>query len=255
MPTVSVENRSRSTYILLMIGDVIKGGMQTRTVRHDTVLGPEQRINLDVFCVEASRWEGAAGFSSAKLQAPQSIKGEMRRGGSQSNVWSRVAENNASLGTENATHSLEMAVKSPLVERKLDAVRKRIVPEVPIGTVGFIFVHGGRPVGASFLAARPSPAPSFRNCLTPTRWTIYYVRHPQAAAARPTTGPPRTSSSGFAVPAASAKTGGSGAGIRTDADGLLGDGVSLDATLVHFGVQVARKVEPQPRRPMLNQDD
>ena len=58
VPTVSVENRSRETYILLMTGDVIKGGMQTRTVRHDTVLGPRQRIDLDVFCVEAQRWEG-----------------------------------------------------------------------------------------------------------------------------------------------------------------------------------------------------
>ena len=41
-----------------------------------------------------------------------------------------------------------------------------------------------------------------------------------------------------------AKTPGSGAGIRTQADGLLGDGVSLDSTLVHYGVQVDRKVQP-----------
>ena len=41
-----------------------------------------------------------------------------------------------------------------------------------------------------------------------------------------------------------AKTPGSGAGIRTQADGLLGDGVSLDSTLVHYGVQVERKVQP-----------
>ena len=68
VPTVSVENRSRETYILLMTGDVIKGGMQTRTVRHDTVLGPRQRIDLDVFCVEAQRWEGGASFSPGKFQ-------------------------------------------------------------------------------------------------------------------------------------------------------------------------------------------
>ncbi len=153
VPTVSVENRSTETYILLMIGDVIKGGMQTRTVRHDTVIGPGQRIDLDVFCVEAQRWQGVSDFSAAKLQAPQSIKGEMRRGGSQSDVWSRVAENNASLGTENATHSLELAVKTPTVEKRLDAVRKRIVPEVPRGTVGFIFVHGDRAVGAEFFGS------------------------------------------------------------------------------------------------------
>ncbi len=86
VPTVSVENRGKNTDILLMTGDVIKGGMQTRTVRHDTVLSPGQRVDLNVFCVEAQRWEGETRFSSAKLQAPQSIKGEIRQGGSQSNV-------------------------------------------------------------------------------------------------------------------------------------------------------------------------
>ena len=39
VPIVTVENRSKDAYILLMMGDVIKGGMQTRTVRQDTVLG------------------------------------------------------------------------------------------------------------------------------------------------------------------------------------------------------------------------
>ena len=38
VPVVSVENRGNEGYILLMMGDVIKGGMQTRTVRRDTVL-------------------------------------------------------------------------------------------------------------------------------------------------------------------------------------------------------------------------
>jgi hypothetical protein len=41
-----------------------------------------------------------------------------------------------------------------------------------------------------------------------------------------------------------AKTPGSGAGIHTQSDGLLGDGVSLDSTLVHYGIQPQRKVEP-----------
>jgi len=256
VPTVSVENRSRETYILLMIGDVIKGGMQTRTVRHDTVLGPGQRIDLDVFCVEASRWEGAANFSAAKLQAPQSIKGEMRRGGSQSDVWSRVAENNASLGTENATHSLEMAVKSPIVERKLEAVRKRIVPEMPRGTVGYIFVHGGRAVGAEFFGSEALARAELPQLLD--SYAVDYIILAKSDARR--SSPENKLATDFfqrvcRAGSERAKTAGSGAGIRTEASGLLGDGVSLDATLVHYGVQVARKAEEQPRRPMLNQYD
>lgn len=43
------------------------------------------------------------------------------------------------------------------------------------------------------------------------------------------------------------KTVGSGAGIRTVAAGLLGDGASLDSTLVHYGVQVAQKAVAKPK--------
>jgi hypothetical protein len=41
-------------------------------------------------------------------------------------------------------------------------------------------------------------------------------------------------------------TAGSGAGIRTRRGGLLGDGVSLDNTLVHYGVQPAAMPLPRP---------
>jgi hypothetical protein len=256
VPTVSVENRGKNTYILLMTGDVIKGGMQTRTVRHDTVLGPGQRIDLDVFCVEAQRWEGAATFSSAKLQAPQSIKGEIRRGGSQGDVWSRVAENNSSLGTENATRSLEMAIKTPSVERKLEAVRKRIVPEVPTGTVGFILVHGNQAVGAEFFGSEALARAEFPQMLDSYAVDYIILAKPGEHHALSEN---KVATAFFEricrVGSERAKTAGSGAGIRTAADGLLGDGVSLDGTLVHYGVQVARKVVVQPKRPMLNQYD
>ena len=86
VPVVSVENRSKEAYILLMMGDVIKGGMQTRTVRHDTVLGPGQRLDLEVFCVEAHRWQGEKSFLRGQRQGaavdpgPTSPRGVPERG-------------------------------------------------------------------------------------------------------------------------------------------------------------------------------
>jgi len=258
VPTVTVQNRSRDAYILLMTGDVIKGGMQTRTVRHDTVLGPRQRIDLDVFCVEAQRWNGSPVFSAGKMQAPQSIKGEIRNGGSQADVWSRVAENNRSLGTENATRSLEAAIQAPAVKDKLDAVRKRVVPEVPRGTVGFIFTSSNGAAGAEFFGSealaraelpqlldsyavdfiiRGKPIAVFRNILPDNKAaTSFFERICREGSER-------------------TKTAGAGAGIRTDSAGLIGDGVSLDSTLVHFGVQVGPNVPAKPKLPPPNQYD
>ncbi len=258
VPTVSVENRSRETYILLMTGDVIKGGMQTRTVRHDTVLGPRQRIDLDVFCVEAQRWEGGATFSAGKMQAPQSIKGEIRGGGSQSEVWSQVAENNRSLGTENGTHSLELAVQAPAVRNKLDAVRKRIVPEVPRGTVGFIFTSTKGAVGAEFFGSEVLARAELPQLLD--SYAVDYVIRGKPIAVFRNILPDNKAATSFFERICSAgsdrtKMAGSGAGIRTDAAGMLGDGVSLGSTLVHFGVQVERKVVHKPKLPPLNQYD
>jgi hypothetical protein len=243
VPVVLVENRSRNAYILLEMGDVIKGGMQTRTVRYDTILGPGQRLDLEVFCVEAHRWQGEKTFSAAKARVPQSIQGQMRGGAGQSEVWKGVAGNNSSLGAENDTGSLERALKSPDVERKLDAVRRRIVPEIPRGTVGFIFVHGGVAVGAEFFGSEDLARAEFPQLLD--SYAVDYVI--LGGSARP------TSDNRVAIDyfervcragSQRVKTAGSGAGIRTQADGMLGDGVSLDSTLVHYGLQVERKVQP-----------
>jgi hypothetical protein len=244
VPVVSVENRGKEAYILLMMGDVIKGGMQTRTVRHDTVLGPGQRLDLEVFCVEAHRWAGEQNFSAANAKVPQSVQGELRRGASQSEVWRGVASNNSSLGAENSTGSLERALKSPAVERKLDAVRKRVVPAVPRGTVGFIFVHGGRAVGAEFFGSEQLARAEFPQLLD--SYAVDYVI--LGGMGRWTERDDKVATEFFErvcrTGSQRTKTPGSGAGIHTQADGLLGDGVSLDSTLVHYGTQPQRKVEP-----------
>jgi hypothetical protein len=269
VPLVTVENRSQETNILLMMGDVIKGGMQTRTVRHDTVLRPGQRLDLEVFCVEAHRWEGETNFSAADAKVPQSIQNSLRSGKSQLEVWRDVAANNSSLGTENATGSLERALKSPVVEKKLDAIRKRVVPEIPRGTVGFIFVHAderstppavfrnlvndgvgaGRAVGAEFFGSEELARAEFPQLLD--SYAVDYVILGGSATFAQQKDRAAIDFFERVCRAGSqrAKTPGSGDGIRTEADGLLGDGVSLDSTLVHYGVQIDRKTPLQPRKP------
>jgi len=249
VPVVSVENRSNEVYILLMMGDVIKGGMQTRTVRQNTILAPGQRLDVEVLCVEAHRWGGEPVFSAAKTKVPQALQNELRRGASQGEVWQGVAGNNASLGAANATGSLERALKSTAVEEKLDAVRKRVVPEIPHGTVGFIFVHGDRTVGAEFFGSEGLARSEFPQLLD--SYAVDYVILSEAGRRYRDARDDNPAIDFFErvcrAGSQRVKTAGSGAGIRTQTDGLLGDGVSLDSTLVHYGVQVERK--PQPKQP------
>ena len=251
VPVVVVENRSRNERVFIMTGEVISGGKQTRTVRSDVVLAPRQRIELNVFCVEAHRWQGGKQFSGGKSLLPQSIQKELRRGADQARMWSEVARNNAALGAENATGSLELALKAEPVQEKLAEVRRHIVPKLPDGTLGFIFVDRGRALGAEFFGRG-----ELARALLPKLLDSYAVDCVLVRKAGPEVG---SSPRGHGVAIEYFKrvcragsrrvdTPGSGAGIRTRGGGLLGDGVSLGGVVVHYGVQIQDRIVPLPKK-------
>jgi len=249
VPLVSVENRSREDYIFLMTGEVIAGGMQTRTIRSDIVLAPSQKIDLEVFCVEAHRWSGAKAFSGGKIMLPQSIQGELRKGADQGKVWSEVARNNASLHAENATGSLELALKAGPVKDQLDAVRRRIVPEVPRGTTGFVFLDldRARGVGLELFGSEDLARELLPKLLDSYAVDYVLLKGRDGADARTANNEAieffeRVCRAG----SQRSRTPGSGSGLRTREGNLLGDGVSLDDAVVHYGVQVGQRVLPEP---------
>jgi len=252
VPAVVVRNRSRSDHVFIMSGEVLSGGKQTRTVREDIVLAPRQEIELRVYCVEARRWKGKEKLSAAGALIPQSIQKELRKGADQQKVWSEVARNNAALSAENATGSLERALKSAPVQRELREIRGHIVPNVPRDTMGFIFVdrHRNRAVGAGFFGRN-----DLARELLPKLIESYAV---DLVLIRKDKGRHRGAGGHDAaidfferirrVGSSRTDTPGSGAGIRTRSGGLLGDGVSLGGTLVHYGVQTGERIVPPPKR-------
>ena len=255
VPVVVVHNRSRDEHVFIMSGEVISGGKQTRTVRKDVVLAPGERIELDVYCVEAHRWTGGKRFSGSGAVLPQSIQKELRRGADQSRLWSEVARNNRALQAENATGSLELALKSRPVQDKLAEVRRSIVPRMPQGTVGYIFVDRGRAVGAEFFG-RADLARDLLPKLLDSYAVDFVILHKAAphhhgridhnAAVEYFKRVCRAGSQRTSTP-------GSGSGIRTRGGGLLGDGVSLSGSVVHYGVQIQDRIIPHPTphpRPM-----
>ncbi|MFZ1936659.1 MAG: DUF6569 family protein [Thermoguttaceae bacterium] len=256
VPVVRVRNKSRDENVLIMTGEVVAGGMQTRTIRHDVVLAPRQTIDLDVFCVEAHRWSGEEKFSGgSKVMLPQSIQGKVREGADQGKVWSEVARNNSSLRAENSTGSLEKALNSGHVRRRLEEARRKIVPEIPSGTVGFIFVGNGRALGAELFGSEDLARELLPKLLD--SYVVDYVILRDSNSGRGKSDN-RAAIDFFELLCRSgsqrATTAGSGSGISTRQGDLLGDGVSLDDTLVHYGVQFAEGKESKPierRRPSI----
>lgn len=248
VPVVIVENRSRSEHVLIISGEVISGGKQSRTVRQDAVLAPGERIELPVLCVEAGRWEGSSQFSAGHALVPQSIQQELRRGADQARIWSEVERNNRALGAENATGALDQALRSEKVQSRLAEVRRAIVPNIPRGTMGFIFVSGHQALGAEMFGSERLARELFPKLLDayavdcviiwPGPAEHFHADH--ATAIEFFRQVCRAGSERSSTP-------GSGAGIRTRRAGLLGDGVSLGGTLVHYGVQVAHRILPPPK--------
>jgi hypothetical protein len=249
VPLIHVKNLSRDQHVLITSGEVVAGGKQTRTVQRDIVLAPGQKADADVFCVEAQRWEGEAVFYSAEVIVPQSIQKQVRRGTSQQAVWADVARTNAALGSQNETASLAVGLESKAVKARLARVSRSIVPKMPRQSVGFIFVHRGRAVGAEFFGRSDLAA-----ALLPKLVDAYAVDFvlQQKQVKKSIAPPDRRIAAAFLrrierAGSTRSDTPGSGAGIRTSNVSLVGAGVSLADQLVHFGVQEEQRLVPQPR--------
>lgn len=103
-----IENLSQDTIIVLP-GDIIKGGKQDRVIRKDLVLAPRSgKHTLPVFCVESGRWSAdtsprssefreskqAATFNSYHSKATVSLRKVVEKEKNQQKVWQQVEEIN-----------------------------------------------------------------------------------------------------------------------------------------------------------------
>ena len=238
VPVVFVENRSRDEYVFIMRGEILSGGKQTRTVRQDVVLAPGQRVDLDVFCVERGRWHGEEKFRPSAQLAPLIVQKRIVQGEGQSSVWDSIRGLAFRLQAVSPSESLERALDAPHVRRDLEKVRKEVLPRIPDRAMGFLFLHARRPVGADMFGDA-----QIARQLLPKLLDAYAVDCILLEKEGPTAeraGADQEAIQFFKriVRAGSHRTStpGSGAGIRTDALGLVGGGVSFGDTIVHYGV-------------------
>jgi len=96
VPSLLVRNRAEIP-LLLMAGDVVKGGKQDRVLVADVLVQPNAiPVEVAVNCVEQGRWSGGA---SAKFgyagRTETLLKRTVQQEKSQARTWERVAEVNA----------------------------------------------------------------------------------------------------------------------------------------------------------------
>ena len=108
--------------ILIPDGIILKGGFQTRTTDHSTMVDPHQSIVIATSCVEQGRWSvgmtstdfdiaASMMFSKGRADKVSTLKESLRSGGearaSQDRIWSSVSDKFRNMDAYSSTDSLD----------------------------------------------------------------------------------------------------------------------------------------------------
>ncbi len=152
--------------VLVLAGELIKGGRQNRSAQKDLLLLPHSRVAIDLYCVEEGRWEDVDNkFEAARALAPQSVRSGNVAGEAQARVWADVKAFNKSADAADHNHSLLAGLYSKKVQDQLAECRRIVTPKLPDDCVGLVAGHAGRIVAADVFVDKDLFA-AYRQMLT-----------------------------------------------------------------------------------------
>ena len=140
---ITVRNKSRY-YILVLAGEIIKGGKQVRTISEDVIIPPKsKRINLSVFCVEKGRWSKKYGKFGAggTIVNPKIRKGINAKSLDQSKVWCEVRKFGGKSKAKSSTGSLQDMLENKKIQADIDKYVKKLY-NTPVGSIGMVVTYG-----------------------------------------------------------------------------------------------------------------
>ncbi len=157
--------------LLLLAGEVVRGGKQDRVVGRDRIVPPHSEpIPLSVFCVEPGRWHGlSAQFAASKAMAHPKLRREVTEARDQQKVWNEVAQANKSVadtlaaapttgragaaGALRAQSSYARTMEARPVQDHLVGGSRAILPQIPREAVGVVVAVNGQAVWADLFAS------------------------------------------------------------------------------------------------------
>ncbi len=160
-----VENTSEEDDLLLLSGDIVKGGKQDRVLQATMILPPKSgKVPVRSFCVEQSRWTNRGGEHVTRFGgntatiAGKELKQAVQVAGSQGAVWHNVQAQQAALSRTVGTTvnsaasptSLQLTLENDQLQAEVAKFRTAITTKVgdPAGVVGFVMVVNGQVTGA-----------------------------------------------------------------------------------------------------------
>jgi hypothetical protein len=160
--TLTIENISGDT-IIVIPGQVIKGGKQDRIINQDMVLKPKSgKKDLSVFCVESGRWEPRSGsrtgssyaFNEGYSYGSMDLRKTVEKTKTQGKVWEKVEEINKKNATETDTKTYTAITNSQDFTKKQNAYLQFFKDKfnAQADIIGVIVVSGDKVVGCDMFA-------------------------------------------------------------------------------------------------------
>lgn len=134
--------------VLLLEGELLEGGWQTRALVRDVILAPRESRVVEVACVEQNRWAGAAVHDRRGRRATNSVQAALRAPDRQARVWDDVRRYDDALGAT-ATSSLA---------DHLDRVPQAVAPRPLPGQSGVIVGVAGQPIALELFGSQSALA-------------------------------------------------------------------------------------------------
>lgn len=169
--SLAIENISNDT-IIVITGDVVKGGKQDRIINLDLLLNPKSgKKDLPVYCVESGRWSSGGGnsrsygFTTNSNAAPAQFNGYYNKGSmslrkvvekekDQGKVWEKVDQINSSNKTTTSTKTYTALTNSADFTQKLNKYlaffKTKFTTDATV--IGVIVVSGNKVLGCDMFA-------------------------------------------------------------------------------------------------------
>jgi len=156
---LEIENLSPDKDLLVLAGEIVKGGRQDRTLGVDLVVPAGARLPIPAYCVERQRWaprrgEDAARFSGSNFMLTKKALMQAKMGKSQSGVWSSISESHGHLSkylegdvaSPVSPSSYQLMMEHPRMRARVAEVREQfshLLSDNP-DVVGFVFLTHGQ---------------------------------------------------------------------------------------------------------------
>jgi hypothetical protein len=165
---LEIENLSAEKDLLVLAGEIVKGGRQDRTLGVDLVVPASSRLPIPAYCVERQRWaprrgEDHAHFSGSDFMLTKEVLMHAKLGKSQSGVWSSISKSHGHLSkylegdvaSPVSPSSYQLMMEHPRMRARVSEVRDRF-SKLMSGSpdaVGFVFLTHGQISSADVFAS------------------------------------------------------------------------------------------------------